>query len=67
MMIYNIAKTVELISFPAELRVAFNMLDRNKDGVLSVQELQAMLKTFEIEVPDELVLQLFHNCSHTGI
>jgi len=42
------------------------MLDRNKDGKLSVQELQSMLKNFNIEVPDELVLELFHNCSHTG-
>jgi len=49
-----------------ELRCAFNMLDRNKDGQLSVPELQTMLKTFNIDVPDELVLELFHHCSHTG-
>jgi len=49
-----------------ELRTAFNLLDKNKDGQLSVGELQTMLRNFNIEVPDELVLDLFHRCSHTG-
>ncbi|CAL8110427.1 unnamed protein product [Orchesella dallaii] len=49
-----------------ELRMAFRLLDRNKDGRISVSEFQLMLKNFGINVPDEMVQEFINSKSRSG-
>ncbi len=55
-----------LVFFPTELRMAFRLLDKNKDGRISVSEFQCMLHNFGIEVPDEMVQEFITSKSRTG-
>ncbi|CAD7080797.1 unnamed protein product [Hermetia illucens] len=48
------------------LRTAFDLLDRNRDGRVTANELQFMLKNLGINVRDELIDDLIKDASHTG-
>ncbi|XP_067010738.1 calcium-binding protein E63-1 [Anabrus simplex] len=48
-----------------DLRTAFGLLDRNRDGRVTASELQFMLQNLGIHVKDELVQQLLHAASRT--
>ncbi|KAF5272068.1 hypothetical protein FQA39_LY01151 [Lamprigera yunnana] len=49
-----------------ELRTAFDLLDRNRDGRVTTSELQFMLRKLGIELRDEVVQQLIKSASPTG-
>ncbi|XP_037905586.1 calcium-binding protein E63-1 isoform X3 [Hermetia illucens] len=49
-----------------DLRTAFDLLDRNRDGRVTANELQFMLKNLGINVRDELIDDLIKDASHTG-
>ncbi|ODM92788.1 Calcium-binding protein E63-1 [Orchesella cincta] len=46
--------------------MAFRLLDRNKDGRISVSEFQLMLRNFGITVPDEMVQEFINSKSRSG-
>nr|DAA02771.1 TPA_inf: HDC08330 [Drosophila melanogaster] len=48
------------------LRTAFDLLDRNRDGRVTANELQFMLKNLGINVSDELIHDLIREASHSG-
>lgn len=50
----------------ADLRTAFDLLDRNRDGLVNGTELQYMLKNMGIEVPDELIDEIIKEASKNG-
>lgn len=50
----------------ADLRTAFDLLDRNQDGRVTASELQFMLKNLGIIVRDELIDDLIKEASHGG-
>ncbi|KAK5645345.1 hypothetical protein RI129_006645 [Pyrocoelia pectoralis] len=49
-----------------ELRTAFDLLDRNRDGRVTPSELQFMLGKLGIQLKDEVVLQLLRSASPSG-
>ena len=49
-----------------ELRTAFDLLDRNRDGRVTTSELQFMLRKLGIELRDEIVQQLLKSASPSG-
>jgi hypothetical protein len=50
----------------ADLRTAFGLLDRNRDGRVTASELQFMLQNLGIQVRDELIHDLINEASHSG-
>ncbi|KAM7356877.1 calcium-binding protein E63-1 isoform 2-T3 [Cochliomyia hominivorax] len=50
----------------ADLRTAFDLLDRNRDGRVTANELQFMLKNLGINVKDEIINDLIREASHSG-
>ncbi|XP_032598348.1 calcium-binding protein E63-1 isoform X4 [Drosophila grimshawi] len=48
------------------LRTAFDLLDRNRDGRVTANELQFMLKNLGIDVRDEIIHDLIREASHSG-
>jgi calmodulin len=50
----------------ADLRTAFGLLDRNRDGRVTAGELQFMLQNLGIQVRDELINELINEASHSG-
>ncbi|XP_065362432.1 calcium-binding protein E63-1 isoform X4 [Calliphora vicina] len=48
------------------LRTAFDLLDRNRDGRVTANELQFMLKNLGINVRDEIINDLIREASHSG-
>ncbi|KPU78281.1 uncharacterized protein Dana_GF10252, isoform D [Drosophila ananassae] len=48
------------------LRTAFDLLDRNRDGRVTANELQFMLKNLGINVRDEIIHDLIREASHSG-
>lgn len=50
----------------SDLRIAFDLLDRNQDGRVTAGELQFMLKNLGIIVRDELIDDLIKEASHGG-
>lgn len=54
------------ILFLADLRTAFDLLDRNRDGRVTANELQFMLKNLGINVRDEIIHDLIREASHSG-
>lgn len=54
-----------LLNF-TDLRIAFDLLDRNQDGRVTAGELQFMLKNLGIVVRDELIDDLIKEASHGG-
>lgn len=50
----------------SDLRIAFDLLDRNQDGRVTAGELQFMLKNLGINVRDELIDDLIKEASHGG-
>ncbi|XP_065362430.1 calcium-binding protein E63-1 isoform X2 [Calliphora vicina] len=50
----------------ADLRTAFDLLDRNRDGRVTANELQFMLKNLGINVRDEIINDLIREASHSG-
>jgi Ca2+-binding EF-hand superfamily protein len=56
------------LSFPraTDLRTAFGLLDRNRDGRVTASELQFMLQNLGIQVRDELIHDLMNEASHSG-
>lgn len=50
----------------ADLRTAFDLLDRNQDGRVTANELQFMLRNLGIHVRDELIVDLITEASPTG-
>jgi hypothetical protein len=50
----------------ADLRTAFGLLDRNRDGRVTASELQFMLQNLGIQVRDELINDLINEASHSG-
>lgn len=50
----------------ADLRTAFDLLDRNRDGRVTANELQFMLKNLGINVRDEIIHDLIREASHSG-
>lgn len=48
------------------LRTAFDLLDRDQDGMVTPTELQFMLRNLGIHVSDELIDQLMKEASKTG-
>lgn len=49
--------------FVSDLRIAFDLLDRNQDGRVTAGELQFMLKNLGIIVRDELIDDLIKEAS----
>lgn len=49
-----------------DLRTAFDLLDTNRDGRVTANELQFMLKKLGIDLRDELIEDLMKEASHTG-
>lgn len=49
-----------------DLRTAFGLLDRNRDGRVTASELQFMLQNLGIQVRDELINDLLNEASHSG-
>lgn len=49
-----------------DLRIAFDLLDRNQDGRVTAGELQFMLKNLGIVVRDELIDDLIKEASQGG-
>uniref|UniRef100_A0A182K8F9 EF-hand domain-containing protein n=1 Tax=Anopheles christyi TaxID=43041 RepID=A0A182K8F9_9DIPT len=56
---------VRYFSF-ADLRTAFDLLDRDQDGHVTPEELQFMLRNLGIHVRDELIDDLLREASRTG-
>lgn len=52
--------------FFLDLRTAFDLLDTNRDGRVTANELQFMLKKLGIDLRDELIEDLMKEASHTG-
>ncbi|XP_046808426.1 calcium-binding protein E63-1 [Lucilia cuprina] len=50
-----------------DLRTAFDLLDRNRDGRVTANELQFMLKNLGINVRDEIINDLIREASHSGL
>lgn len=50
----------------SDLRTAFDLLDRDQDGMVTPTELQFMLRNLGIHVSDELIDQLMKEASKTG-
>lgn len=48
------------------MHTAFNLVDRNRDGRVTVNELQFMLKKLGIHVKDEIINELVKEASHSG-
>lgn len=59
-------KGFEYLKFVSDLRIAFDLLDRNQDGRVTASELQFMLKNLGIIVRDELIDDLIKEASHGG-
>jgi len=55
-----------ILFFIPDLRTAFDLLDRNRDGRVTANELQFMLKNLGINVSDELIHDLIREASHSG-
>lgn len=49
-----------------DLRTAFDLLDRDQDGMVTPTELQFMLRNLGIHVSDELIDALMKEASKTG-
>lgn len=60
---YRFTQHVSLLS---DLRTAFDLLDRDQDGMINNQELQFMLRNLGIELSDELIDGLMKEASKTG-
>lgn len=56
----------DLLYLLADLRTAFDLLDRNRDGRVTANELQFMLKNLGINVRDEIIHDLIREASHSG-
>lgn len=52
--------------FVIDLRTAFDLLDRNQDGRITVGELQFMLQNLGIQLRDEYVQELIKEATQTG-
>jgi Ca2+-binding EF-hand superfamily protein len=50
----------------ADLRTAFDLLDRDQDGMVTPTELQFMLRNLGIHLDDELIDALMKEASKTG-
>lgn len=59
-------KNLKLFYFSSDLRIAFDLLDRNQDGRVTASELQFMLKNLGIEVRDELIDDLIKEATGHG-
>ena len=55
-----------LHNFISDLRTAFDLLDRDQDGMVTPTELQFMLNNLGIHVSDELIDGLMKEASKTG-
>lgn len=55
-----------MFDFITDLRTAFDLLDRNRDGRVTANELQFMLKNLGINVRDEIIHDLIREASHSG-
>lgn len=55
-----------MFPYVADLRTAFGLLDRNRDGRVTASELQFMLQNLGIQVRDELINDLINEASHSG-
>lgn len=51
----------------SDLRTAFDLLDRDQDGMVTPTELQFMLRNMGIEMSDELIDGLMKEASKTGM
>lgn len=49
-----------------DLRTAFDLLDRDQDGMVTPTELQFMLRNLGIELRDDLIDGLMKEASKTG-
>lgn len=49
-----------------ELRIAFDLLDRNQDGKVTTREFKIMLNNLGIEIKDDRVEEIIRCASHTG-
>ncbi|KAI9575416.1 hypothetical protein GQX74_014826 [Glossina fuscipes] len=49
-----------------DLRTAFDLLDRNRDGCITASELQFMLKNLGIKIKDDIIYHLIREASHSG-
>jgi len=50
----------------SDLRTAFDLLDRDQDGMVTPTELQFMLRNLGIDVSDDLIDALMKEASKTG-
>lgn len=56
----------QFLAFSTDLRTAFDLLDRDQDGMVTPTELQFMLRNMGIEMSDELIDGLMKEASKTG-
>jgi Ca2+-binding EF-hand superfamily protein len=54
------------LSIYTDLRTAFDLLDRDQDGMVTPTELQFMLRNLGIELSDELIDGLMKEASKEG-
>lgn len=57
---------VLLVFFSSDLRTAFDLLDRDQDGMVTPTELQFMLRNLGIEMSDAIIDGLMKEASKTG-
>lgn len=57
---------INKLLFSTDLRTAFDLLDRDQDGMVTPTELQFMLRNLGIEMSDELIDSLMKEASKTG-
>ncbi|KAG5680876.1 hypothetical protein PVAND_010357 [Polypedilum vanderplanki] len=62
----NMSENFANISEIRDLRTAFDLLDRDQDGMVTPTELQFMLRNLGIHVSDELIDGLMKEASKTG-
>lgn len=54
-------------NFISDLRIAFDLLDRNQDGRVTPGELKIMLNNLGIEIKDDKAEEIIRTASHSGI
>ncbi len=50
----------------AQIRAAFSLVDRNRDGKIDGQELKSMLSRLKIAISDAIIDQLISETSKNG-
>lgn len=55
-----------ILSIIPDLRIAFDLLDRNRDGQVTTREFKIMLNNLGIDLKEDKVEELIRFASHAG-